>query len=267
MKISALTSFCVDFFPELGKVYVGGNSLNFATQCKLSGIEHVSVMGAIGNDRFGKLIENHLDDLKINRSNLYTINKPTASNKIYINDKGDRYFKEDSWNGGAFDVFRLSENDWNYISDADIIAMPAGDPNLMALLHRRTEKQLVVIDFLDYLGIDYIEQRIHNIDIVFSSGKEELLDDLEILSRKYDKLIVATLGAKGSVAYCNNKSYYQEAIEVEKIVDTTGCGDSFQAAFSIEWIKTNNVTQSLKAGSIAASRTLGFYGGVVSHQY
>ena len=105
MKITALTSFCVDFFPELDKIYVGGNSLNFATQCKLLGYENTSVIGAIGKDRFGKLIENQLDKLSINRSRLYQINEPTASNKIFINEKGDRYFKDDSWNGGAFDKF------------------------------------------------------------------------------------------------------------------------------------------------------------------
>lgn len=262
MKITALTSFCVDFFPELEKVYVGGNSLNFATQCKLSGIENVSVIGATGNDRFGKLIEHHLDKLKIHRSHLYTIDEPTASNKIFIDEKGDRYFKAGSWNGGAFDVFRLSENDWNYLADADIVAMPGGDPNLMELLERRTEKQLIVIDFLDYLGLEYIEQRIHHIDLVFLSGKEEMLAGLKRLSREKDKLIVATLGAKGSVAYYKNQYYYQKAIEVEKVIDSTGCGDSFQAAFSIEWLKTKDVYKSLEAGSIAASKVLGFHGGV-----
>lgn len=82
MKITALTSCCVDFFPELNKILVGGNSLNFATQCKLSGIENVSVIGAVGNDRFGTLIEAHFDKLKINRSHLYRINEPTAASKV-----------------------------------------------------------------------------------------------------------------------------------------------------------------------------------------
>ena len=134
MKITALTSCCVDFFPEQNKIYVGGNSLNFATQCKMLGIDNVCIVGAIGNDRFGKLIENHLDKEKINREHLNRIQEQTASNKIFINDKGDRYFKADSWNGGAFDVFRLSENDWNYIANSTLIAMPAGDPNLKELL-------------------------------------------------------------------------------------------------------------------------------------
>jgi sugar/nucleoside kinase (ribokinase family) len=190
------------------------------------------------------------------------MDEPTASNKIFINEKGDRYFKEDSWNGGAFDKFRLSDKDWNSIADSRIVAMPAGDPNLKELLKRRHQNQLIVIDFLDYLGIDFIKEHIDNIDVVFLSGKEEMLDELQALSFQKGKLIVPTLGAKGSVALLGNKRYYQEAIKVDKIIDTTGCGDAFQAAFSIEYIKTKDIEKSLKAGSVAASKVLNFIGGV-----
>lgn len=262
IKITALTSCCVDFFPENDKIYVGGNSLNFATQCKLSNIENVSIIGAVGNDKFGKLVTKHLDKIKINRSHLYEIGGITASNKIFIDNKGDRYFKTDSWNGGAFDIFRLSENDWDYIADSTIIAMPAGDPNLQELLKRRNNNQLIVIDFLDYFKVNHIEKFIDKIDITFLSGKEEILDDLRKLSLKSKKMIVATLGGKGSVAFYNEETYFQEAIEVDEIIDTTGCGDSFQAAFSIEWINTKDIEKSLKSGSIAASKILEFTGGV-----
>lgn len=262
MKITALTSCCVDFFPELNKIHVGGNSLNFATQCKLSGIENVSVIGAIGKDKFGTLIEAHFDKLKINRSHLYRINQPTASSKIYIKEAGDRYFKADSWSGGAFDKFRLSEKDWQQIADSDIVAMPSGDPNLNELLKRRNKNQLVVIDFLDYLGLDFIKLFIEHIDIVFLSGKKEMLDGLEKLSAQTGKMIVATLGANGSMAFFDKKTHYCKAVEVDTIIDTTGCGDAFQAAFCIEWIKTKDFEKSLEAGSIAASKVLRFFGGV-----
>ncbi|MCC5930900.1 MAG: hypothetical protein JJU28_16770 [Cyclobacteriaceae bacterium] len=262
MKITALTSFCVDFFSEQDKIFVGGNSLNFATQCKLSGIEQVYVIGAVGNDRFGKLIEAHFDKLKINRSHLYRVGASTASNKIFINEAGDRYFKADSWNGGAFDIFRLSEKDWQQIRDSTIVAMPAGDPNLKELLKKRHKNQLVIIDFLDYFGLDYINQFIEDIDIVFLSGKKEMLDDLQKLSMQTGKMIVATLGARGSMAFIDSKIHYCKAVEVDAIVDTTGCGDAFQAAFCIEWIQSKDIDKSLEAGSIEASKVLKFFGGV-----
>ncbi|WP_411894598.1 PfkB family carbohydrate kinase [Winogradskyella sp. A2] len=262
MKITALTSLCVDIYPELNEVYVGGNSLNFATQCKLSGINDVSIIGAVGNDSFGNLIKAHLDKLQINSSKLYRLKEQTASNKIFIDDNGDRYFKPDSWNGGAFDAFRLSEHDWLSLSDSTIIAMPGGDPNLKALLKRRQENQIVIIDFLDYLGIEFIREHIDHIDIVFLSGKEEQFDALQKLSTEKGKMIVATLGAKGSIAFYDNITYVQDAIETDTIIDTTGCGDAFQAAFVIEWHKNRNIKEALYQGALAAKNVLGFVGGV-----
>ena len=236
--------------------------MNFATQCKLLGNEDTSIIGAIGKDEFGKRIEDHLDRIAIPSSRLYQIDAPTASNKIFIDQHGDRYFKEDSWNGGAFNQFRLSEDDWESLKGCHIVAMPAGDPNLEELLKRRNPNQLVVIDFLDYLGIDFIRQHIQAIDIAFLSGRESMLKDLQELSAQTETLIVPTLGANGSIAFLKGQRHFQEAVVVDNIVDTTGCGDAFQAAFSIEWVKTKEIEQSLYAGALAASKVLGFVGGV-----
>lgn len=262
MKITALSSFCVDYFPELDKVYVGGNSLNFAVQCKISGVEDVSVIGAIGNDSYGDLIMQYLKKVNVDHQRLYRIDAPTASNKIFISANGDRYFKEDSWQGGAFDKFRLSGTDWKYLEKRDLIAMPAGDPNLKSLLDRRHNEQLICIDFLDYHTLDFIEKLIHKIDVTFLSVSEDLLKNLETLAEKSGKMIVATLGAKGSIAFYRNKTYVQEAIKVKEVIDTTGCGDAFQAAFAIEWYASGDIEKSLFKGALAASHVTAFIGGV-----
>lgn len=262
LKITALTTCCVDLYPELDQVYVGGNSLNFATQCIRSGIKDVSVIGAVGDDQFAPLIEQHLDQCAIDRTRLYRMNAKTASNKIFIDEQGDRYFKADSWNGGAFDVFRLSEDDWKHLEERHIVAMPGGDPNLTDLLKRRNDQHVVVVDFMDYLPLEFVAQRIDGLDIAFISARDEMLDDLNALATKSGKMIVATLGAKGSIAFWNNTSYFQEAEKADEIVDTTGCGDAFQAAFTIEWVQSKDIKKALRAGSLAAKHVLGFKGGV-----
>ncbi len=263
MTITALTSCCVDIYPEQNKVYVGGNSLNFASQCILSNVKDVSIIGALGKDKHATLIEQHLDRYKINRDHVYKSEDPTASNKIYIDELGDRYFKADSWHGGAFDTFRLSEKDWEQVAKSDIVAMPGGDPNLKELLKRRHKNQLIAIDFLDYLGIDFIKSHIDAVDIVFLSGKESMLDDLNSLAIKSNKMIVATLGAKGSVAFFNNTKYFQKkAVDIKNIVDTTGCGDAYQAAFTIEWFQSKDMKSAMNKGTLAANRVLTFMGGV-----
>ncbi|WP_245916198.1 PfkB family carbohydrate kinase [Aureicoccus marinus] len=118
------------------------------------------------------------------------------------------------------------------------------------------------MDFLDYLGLDFIEKHIDAIDLVFLSGKEEMLADLQALSTSKHTLLVPTLGAQGSLAFYENKMYKQEALEVETIVDSTGCGDAFQAAFCLEWIGSKDIQNSLYAGALAAQKVLGYMGGV-----
>jgi len=75
-------------------------------------------------------------------------------------------------------------------------------------------------------------------------------------------MIVATFGFKGNVAFFENNSNYQEAVDVDEITDTTGCGNSFQAVFRIEWIHTKYIRESLNAEAIAASIVLEFIGGI-----
>lgn len=260
MKITALTVCCVDYFPELNKTYIGGNSLNFATQCKKSGINEVSIVGAIGNDNFGKLIEHHLSAYNINKDHLYKTEYATASNRIFIAENGDRYFKPESWNGGAFDKFRLGNDDLEFLQKQDVVAINIGDPNLQTILKNKLQHQLLVVDFMDCREESRIIEIIDKIDICFVSADINQLKTLRQISDETGKKIIATLGAKGSVAFFEGESYSEDAPFVEEVIDTTGCGDAFQAAYTISWWKNKNIKAALKKGSEAAAKILTFTG-------
>lgn len=75
-------------------------------------------------------------------------------------------------------------------------------------------------------------------------------------------MFVATLAEYGSVAYKNGEEYSCKAVKVEKIVDTTGCGDSYQGAFIVDYLINKDVISAMKAGSEAAAVTLSFEGAV-----
>lgn len=260
MKITALTVCCVDHFTDIGKTYIGGNSLNFATQCIKSGITDISIIGAIGEDYFGELILQHLSSYNINTSYLCKSKYSTASNRIYISAKGDRYFKPDSWNGGAFEKFRLEKTHLEFLKTQDIIAINVGDPNLKSILSNQHKNQLLVVDFMDCRDNSKIIEIIDKTDIAFISADINQLDDLKVISDESGKMIVATLGEKGSMAYFNGNSYFEEAPVVEEVIDTTGCGDAFQAAFTISWRYSNDIQTALKKGSEAAAKILTFTG-------
>jgi sugar/nucleoside kinase (ribokinase family) len=48
---------------------------------------------------------------------------------------------------------------------------------------------------------------------------------------------------------------------VDKIIDTTGCGDAYQAAFCCKWFETGNIHNALLAGSEAGREVLSVVGG------
>lgn len=71
----------------------------------------ISLMGAVGDDDIGrKAVECIKARKNIDMSCVHMIdNGKTATNKIYHDVTGNRYFKEDSWDGGVYQDFKLSE--------------------------------------------------------------------------------------------------------------------------------------------------------------
>jgi len=60
----------------------------------------------------------------------------------------------------------------------------------------------------------------------------------------------------------DDRVYRQTAFSVEKVVDTTGCGDAFQAAFTFEYYKSRNVSAALLAGAELGRIATQSHGGV-----
>lgn len=261
IKMLAMTVLCVDVFPQTDEVYVGGNSLNFAVQAVKSQAGQVAVLGAVGNDTYGELVRSYLASRHIDTSHVHTLACNTASNRIYCDEKGDRYFLPDSWDGGAYAAYRVTPEDMAFINGFDLVAITCHDPSFESVIQGKESFRLVV-DYLDYRDFSLMERAINQTDITFISGDDAVVETLQALSRNKEALIVVTLGSKGSVALLKGEAFYQAAEPVKEVVDTTGCGDAFQAAFSLSWFKDFDVKKALKAGSVAASHVLGHRGGV-----
>lgn len=261
MKIIAMTVCCVDIYPETIQYCVGGNSVNFATQCIRSGVKDVSVLGAVGTDNFGKMVIDHLISQEIDVSHVYKVEGVTASNRIYIKN-GERTFLPDSWNGGVYEKFHLSESDWSFVKTFDIAAIPANNPNFTETLKQLSGKMEIVVDFLDSRDVNRIKNILPDINLAFVSGNQTMIDCIKEFSSHVNTPIIITLGAEGSVALINGEAFFQESITVGKVIDTTGCGDAYQAAFTVSWYKDRDIKAAMNCGAIAASKILLSFGGV-----
>ncbi len=262
MKAAAFSAFCMDHYPEQGFSKPGGNSLNFAVHAKRSGAEIVSVAGFIGTDPHADSIECLLKTEHIDTSCLYRLPGSTASNKLYTASDGERYSKEGDWNNGVKNAAVLSEKTWEHVLSHDIIAVPYLDMNLNELCKRRSPSNLIIVDFMHFDDPGIIREYMPFVDIVCVSPKRKKVPDLKKLGHEHDNLLVAMLGAHGSMAFYGEKEYFQPALKVPCVVDTTGCGDSYQAAFTCSYYLDRDIRKAMHTGAEAASKVLAHFGAV-----
>ena len=109
-RLLCMPTLCADIFDATGEILPGGEALNLACiACRYDHMD-VALLGAIGEDGPGQAILREIDARPIDRTNVHVIEGgATATHRIYHTPEGDRYFKPDSWQGGVFAAYRLTE--------------------------------------------------------------------------------------------------------------------------------------------------------------
>lgn len=263
MKITAMSTMCGDIFMDSGEIRPGGECLNFAAvACEYDHID-VHLLGAIGDDDCGNKVLQSIGNKRIGKDCIHVIpGGTTACNKTYLTEDGDRYYKPDSWNGGVYATYQLTQQDVDQILSSDIVFLNYGCANFDDVLKLRKEHAFkLAVDFDVERDFDKLEKLLPYMDYFFISGEEAILPIFKTWSEKYDGLFNATLAAKGSVTYAGGKEYRVKAVPVEEVVDTTGCGDSYHAGFVCEYTRSGDIIAAMNEGSKIASRTLSHIGG------
>lgn len=265
MKTSVLGDIGVDYYENLKILKPGGIAFNFAFHLKKSGVEHVTLMSIIGKDIYAKKLINVLKKTKIDTSWIQKASGDTPMQNISLAN-GERKFT--GYNPGVLKKWKLRKKDLYSLASHDALFVPLSDG--MKHIFDEVKKltgPIKAVDFSqdsEYADFDKKENVITKnskyFDVVFVGGKKKHENIIAKLSKEYpQKVFVLTLGKLGSLAYYMNKKYIHSAQRV-KIVDTTGAGDSFQAAFFATWIKTKDVKKSLHIATKNSSKVINHLG-------
>ncbi len=263
MNITAMTCMCVDVFDDTGEIRPGGEALNFAAIASEYNHVSIDILGAIGDDNYGKAILESIENKRINKEFIHIIaGSTTANHRIYLTEKGDRYFKDDSWNGGIHDTYLLSDSDKNKIVSSDIVFITYDSPNFDEVLElRKSGFFQIAVDFNILRDFKMLENIVPYIDFFFISGEESILSQFHKWSEQYCNIFNITLAENGSVTYYMGKEYRVNAVPIDKVIDTTGCGDSYHAGFLCSYLRDSNIINAMNEGSRVASKTLSHIGG------
>ena len=260
-KVVALSCLCADVYDKV--MTAGGETLNFAANCCHHSHLQLYIIGVVGKDEFGKEIINSIKDKNIDTTHLYVLDGDTVHNRTYLTDKGEKYYTADSFHSGIMMEYTLSDSDKELIKSADLVHITAHSPNLDEVLqYRKCYSFPLSIDLDTRRDYENWREILPLADFIFVSGNDEVIENAGRLSKEYkDAVITVTLAEKGSVTFKGGKRYSCEAVKVSKVVDTTGCGDSFAAGFLSEYLLSGDIKKAMQSGAERASITLGFIGG------
>ena len=246
----------------LGTVDVmpGGAAANVAVWARRLGAQ-VTLVGKIGDDTLGTLMHTHLRGEGVG-DHLITVPGGLSTRVgILVSADGEHSFVIDHtkvlrfqdgdapprlldgadavfFNG--YDIFLAQSTSFlaPLLDQARARGVPIlFDPSSFALIQAFGRDRLMAgVGPLDLLLANDAEA-----DVLRGDGPPGALD-------AYARLAVVKEGSRGASAYGPGASWHAPARPVA-VVDTTGAGDAFDAAFMVQWLTTGDVEAALRAGN------------------
>lgn len=263
MKVVCAGDCGVDRYPSIGLDRAGGITLNFAVHARrlFDPDDEIVVVSAVGNDPESRIVLEAIDALPL-EARLATLEGETSIQLIDLEPSGEKIFVE--YRQGVLGDLRVSDDQAAAIRDADLLVAPhyRQIDGFFASVVGTPSRGLRAFDFADISetpSTATMERYLGALDVAFfglTREHGELIAALEGTATRADKLFIVTLGAGGSLALSRAGRIEVPAAPVERVVDTTGAGDTFAAAFLASYTKTRDVKRSLERGAEEAARTI-----------
>jgi sugar/nucleoside kinase (ribokinase family) len=261
--------------PALGEKVVGrplgmlagGTTANVA--CAMARLGQPSaVFGRIGADAAGELLRASFADFGVETA--YLGCEPgtvSASVIVIVAECGEKSMIYQPMEAAAPDRQLLSQA---LAQSRVAYAMPYDLAEYDALSRlARQQGTLVAIDIESAVAPDAaaMRERVARADIVFfnqagfeaGAGAAPSFAAMRALLALGPRLVVVSLGAAGALAVTADEEAAQAAFPAQ-VVDTTGAGDCFNAAFLAGWLEGQPLRQALRFACAAASLTVAALG-------
>ncbi len=272
----------VEFIEEL-RLTVAGTAGGTVVDCAKLGLKTLAV-GAVGDDEKADFVIATLDKFGVDTSGFERIkNVPTSATILNVRPNGDRPALHLR---GASDHFLPPSKEKIDIFDCKVFHLGGtgllkkldGQASIDLLKEAKergcittwdliaaTEDTLTIVEpLLPY--IDYFMPSIEEASVM--SGKKDPEEAAKFYIDKGVKNCVLTMGEKGSLYMNKDNKIITPAYDI-KVVDTTGCGDAFDAGMITALAKDIDLEASLKfatATSGLVATGLGSDAGIISYE-
>ena len=274
-EICAEKQYLMDNVPQV-KTVSFVNSVNSLTSSKiinagriLASNNSVSMFGVIGDDNNGKQAISDLEKYGIDTKLVYTTSEsPTAEVLVLTNKDGQSAIILNLNAINFFDESKLQNlSGYEYLYIATSMKLD----QIYKMIERANNDNVKV--FLDFPNQqkEFDKEKLKTVDFVVPNRQEaELLLDVKIttidealeavtkLKSFTDGIVIITLDTDGCVVFDKESKYFPA--ETVTTVDATGSGDIFRGVFLSEYIKTNDIDQSIKKALKFATESVKYQG-------
>ncbi len=249
----------VDIYLDLGKMFPGGNAVNFPVFTQRYGHKGTYI-GCLGNDNYGRLILEALKQEGIDTSHCRIIDGPNAYCEISILDS-ERHFGDFSI--GVRDQLKLTETDLSVINEHDLTHTSIYSAMETQLTTIRRASSLLSFDFSQDWDKAYLKEILPFVDIAILSypnpDRTEVEDLIFWTKSQGPQMVLLTQGKTGAYAYEGTQLFHQPPIKTE-VLDTLGAGDAFAARFMVECVEGSPIEVALEKAAQSAAETCMYYG-------
>lgn len=258
MKLATAGDNCMDVYRKLNRAFPGGNPVNVAVYFVRMG-GNASYTGAVGDDEYGDIIRGALSAKGVDVSHLHTLPGHTAVTQVELVE-GERVFGD--YEEGVLLDFSISPADIDFLCSQDMVHTGLWGNMEAALPAIKRRGTPVSFDFATAENGIVLEKALPYVDYAFFA-RERDNDELRVFMRdmlsRGPKLVVATLGGEGSLAYDGSRFVRSGIVPVDA-VDSMGAGDSYIAGFLKGILENRSLEECMRMGAANASETLRYMG-------
>ena len=261
MKIVCVGDCGVDHYLPEGLLVCGGITSNYARQTRriAPADDRIAVISAVGDDEYAARLARSAIEVAGIDADVVSMAGRTPVQFIEIEADGERHFVR--YDEGVLRDFRVDERGRQQIATADWLVTPVFRQihALFDSVMAAPPPAMTAVDFADFAehpDFEHLEKYLARIDLAFFGLTVDHVDEIRTirqLAAAHDKLLIVTLGAAGCRAFHGDVEYRRAAIPVARVLDTTGAGDAFAAAFLSRFAHGASVRESLDSGAALAA--------------
>ncbi|MBR0056181.1 MAG: hypothetical protein IJP66_02525, partial [Kiritimatiellae bacterium] len=246
----------------------GGPAGNAAAGAAALGLK-AAFAGTVGDDADGRMILSDFAAQGVDTS-MVKVRAGATSAIAYLWIDEPTGARSCAWTRDGLDELRADEIDAGAIAGAKVLHLDGHQPLAAVAAAKVARGAGVLVNYDAGTVRDGMEELLPLADILIFS--EECLlkvagaggaeDALRRMWERYRPAVCgATMGARGSVCYDGGAFARCPAFKVDKVVDTTGCGDLFHMGFAVRWLETHDLLESQRfAAAVSAIKCRGLSG-------